>query len=84
MIHCTSKHTVVCVHCTDIISISHTTHTHTDAADFTRQCREALECDYVSAHLHHWIDLIFGYKQRGEEALEANNCESHDCHMRSC
>ncbi|XP_064393489.1 protein FAN-like [Halichondria panicea] len=44
-----------------------------DAADFTRQCREALECDYVSAHLHHWIDLIFGYKQRGEEALEANN-----------
>ncbi len=55
--------------------------TITDAADFTRQCREALECDHVSARIHHWIDLIFGYKQRGEEAIEANNCESHDSHM---
>ena len=54
---------------------------HTDAADFTHQCRKALECDYVSAHLHDWIDLIFGYKQRGEEAVRADNCKSHDCHM---
>ena len=56
-------------------------HPYTDAADFTRQCREALECDYVSTHLHHWIDLIFGYKQRGEEAIKADNGESHDYHM---
>jgi len=30
--------------------------------------RKALEHDFVSANIHHWIDLIFGYKQKGEEA----------------
>ena len=27
----------------------------------------------MSAHLHEWIDLIFGYKQTGKEALKAHN-----------
>ncbi len=63
------------------MTVANNAHTCADAADFTRQCREALECDYVSANLHHWIDLIFGYKQRGEEAVKTDNGKSHDCHV---
>ena len=55
----------------------------TDSDDFVYQCREALESDYVSRHLHLWINLIFGYQQQGEEALKADNRESHDSHVTS-
>ncbi|MCO5581868.1 hypothetical protein L7F22_035757 [Adiantum nelumboides] len=41
--------------------------------DFIRKHREALECEHVSQRLHLWIDLIFGFKQQGEAALDANN-----------
>ena len=44
-----------------------------DASDYVAQLRAALECDHVSAHLHQWIDLIFGCKQQGKAAEEACN-----------
>ncbi|KJH49519.1 Beige/BEACH domain protein [Dictyocaulus viviparus] len=44
---------------------------HGDAREFIRLHRQALECDYVSSHLHEWIDLVFGYKQNGEEAVKS-------------
>ncbi|EPY74316.1 hypothetical protein CB1_002128005 [Camelus ferus] len=34
---------------------------------------KALESEFVSCQLHQWIDLIFGYKQQGPEAVRALN-----------
>lgn len=35
---------------------------------FVSQLRQILESEEVSQGIHHWIDLIFGYKQKGKEA----------------
>jgi hypothetical protein len=43
------------------------------AHDFVRINRMALESEFVSCQLHQWIDLIFGYKQRGPEAIRNYN-----------
>nr|XP_032658093.1 protein FAN [Chelonoidis abingdonii] len=44
-----------------------------DPDDFLQKSQNALESQYVSEHLHEWIDLIFGYKQKGREAIAAHN-----------
>ena len=41
--------------------------------DFVYKHRRLLETNYVRQHLNEWIDLNFGYKQKGEEAEKAHN-----------
>ena len=36
---------------------------------FVAELRKQLESRYVSESINHWIDLIYGYKQRGKDAV---------------
>ncbi|OII72168.1 BEACH domain containing protein [Cryptosporidium ubiquitum] len=48
--------------------------THLSQAEmFLKTMRYALEGQIVSQHIHEWIDLIFGFKQRGSEAYNSDN-----------
>ncbi|DAZ94511.1 TPA: hypothetical protein N0F65_011864 [Lagenidium giganteum] len=48
-----------------------------DPREFVRLHRMALESKHVSENLHHWIDLIFGYQQTGQQAKDAQNVFMH-------
>jgi len=46
---------------------------HNDPREFIRVHRQAFESPLVSAFIHEWIDLIFGFKQNGPAAIESLN-----------
>ena len=46
---------------------------HGNKFEFIYLHRKAFESEYVSQHINDWIDLLWGYKQKGSEALKANN-----------
>ena len=54
--------------------------------EFIKHHRSILEGDYVSAHLHNWIDITFGYKLQGDAAVKAKNIHLSlvDGHTRIC
>ena len=41
--------------------------------DFIKKHRLALESNYVSAEISNWIDLVFGFKQYGKNAVDSFN-----------
>ena len=41
--------------------------------DFLEKMSAALEAPLVSSRLHKWIDLVFGVKQKGIKAIQADN-----------
>jgi hypothetical protein len=51
---------------------------HESPSTFVYVMRQALESSFVSQNLHHWIDLIWGYKQRADLSFNAFRPELYD------
>ena len=47
---------------------------------FSKMNKKALESEYVSQQINNWIDLIFGYKQKGIEAEKSYNVLREVCY----
>ena len=47
---------------------------------FSKMNKKALESEYVSQQINNWIDLIFGYKQKGSEAEKSYNVLREVCY----
>lgn len=58
MQHNTQKRYTIVVTFADSVELPPWAENH---VDFVHKHRKALESEHVSAHLHEWIDLIFGY-----------------------
>ena len=63
--------------CTQLSDVLLPKWAHGSPHDFVRLHRLALESEFVSRHLHHWIDLVFGFKQQGKASVEADNVFYH-------
>jgi hypothetical protein len=44
---------------------------------FVSVLRKTVEAEYVSKNLSNWVDLVYGYKQRGKEAINEMNIFYH-------
>jgi len=51
-----------------------------NSTEFVDLNLKALESMYVSSHINHWIDLIFGFKQYGTESELSNNVYHKYCY----
>ena len=51
-----------------------------DPRKFTLILKKILESKKISENLNSWIDLIFGYKQKGEKAIKALNVFRNACY----
>ncbi|KAL0219942.1 hypothetical protein P9112_005595 [Eukaryota sp. TZLM1-RC] len=64
----------------DITNVTLPSWANNDPFLFVKINRAALESEYVSQNIHHWIDLIFGFQQRGDEAAKVFNRYRPHCY----